>query len=137
VALTVISDSRDKCDIETLDLGLDFINQLQPKKYFMNDRNKYKDKIVDPATGLETINVVTNDCSRKDDHLSVGLIAQDVMALQATMSDACCEIVAHEVNTDKLGIKYENLIPILINGMKEQQVTINDLLARIIVLESV
>jgi len=132
----VVSDERDKCDIEPLDLGLDFINLLQPKKYFMNDRNKYKIKSYD-SDGIETITTITNDCSKKDDHLSVGLIAQDVMAIQATMPDACCEIVAHEINADKLGIKYENLIPILINGMKEQQVIINDLLARVVALEAV
>lgn len=51
--------------------------QLNPKKYFINDRNKYKQVTNDPETGNETTIVSTNGCSKKDDHYSVGLIAQE------------------------------------------------------------
>lgn len=38
VAWTITSDARDKTDIVDLDIGLDFINQLAPRKFKLADR---------------------------------------------------------------------------------------------------
>ncbi len=127
VASTVVSDALDKCGIEDLDMGLDFVDQLLPKKYFMNDRNKYKEISFDPDTGIETITELTNDESKKDERYSVGLLAQDVMTVQENLSTDVQ--IATQINANKLGIRYESLIPILINAIKE-------LKARVEVLEN-
>ena len=135
VALTIVSDSRDKCDIESLDLGLDFINQLQPKKYKMNDRNKYIVEEFDESTGEKTTTILPNDCSKADTQHSIGLIAQDVAQIETNCG--VCEIIAHQINDEKMGIKYEALIPILINAVKELKVMNEALTARIVALENV
>ena len=131
-----MSDARDKSDIVDLDCGLDFVKQLQPKKYFMNDRNKYK-TVTRDEYGNETITEVTNDGSKKDTQYSYGLLAQDVMTLQQGQC-ACSQVaIAHEINTDKLGLKYEALIPVLIQAIKELSAKNDALESRILALESV
>ena len=116
VALTVVSDARDKTDIKPLEVGLDFIKKLEPKSYYMNDRNKYTTRETDEDGNTKLVHL-ENDGSKKDTRVSIGLLAQDVMALQG--DGECCELVAHEIHQDKLGIQYERLIPILINAIKE------------------
>ncbi|WCO01743.1 tail fiber domain-containing protein [Psychroserpens ponticola] len=116
--LTQFSDRRLKQDIADLHYGLNEILQLQPKAYHWK--------------------------KNKQEHKSLGLIAQDVQLI-------INEIVNTQNDESKtLGISYIELIPILINAIKEQQKIIDNeksinskqnsqleaLLSRIEILES-
>ena len=104
VAWTFTSDQRDKTAIEDLPVGLGFINKLQPRKYQWDFRHTDIDK------GKE----------------SVGFIAQELLA------------VVEETNTSYIGlvdtndpnqytIATTNLIPILVNAVKELSVELDTL----------
>lgn len=62
------SDARDKTDVETIPLGLDFINQLRPVKFKYDVRDRYENGIPDG--------------SKADDFWTTGFIAQEVMNVQ-------------------------------------------------------
>jgi hypothetical protein len=88
------SDRRLKKDIENLSYGLKEIMQLQPKAY--------------------------NWKNRKQNHKSLGLIAQDVQPI-------INNIVHQQNNKEKtLSISYIELIPILIKAIQEQQDVISN-----------
>jgi len=132
VAWTVVSDQRDKIDIQpnlTFN-GLEYIMALQPKMYKMNDRNKYIDFD-------EEGNAVSmpNDGSRKDASWSIGLISQEVQQVEQNLN-LPNEFITNSRNPDKIGVRYEALTIILIDALKRQQEIINDLIARIEILEN-
>ena len=55
---TVASDARDKTDFTALDLGLDFVKDLQPVTYKWDKRSKYGDKTAeeyDLTARLQTV----------------------------------------------------------------------------------
>jgi hypothetical protein len=62
------SDARDKTAVETIPIGLDFINQLRPVKYKYDSRDRYENGVPDG--------------SKADDFWTTGFIAQEVMAVQ-------------------------------------------------------
>ena len=139
VALTVVSDARDKYDIQDLDInGLDYINALQPKLYKMNDRSKYFESQVtgqdEEGNDIYETVPITNDGSKADPFYSVGFLAQDVQAIEANL-DLPNELVVNSINSDKLGMLKENLIPFLVDAIRRQNDQINDLLARIETLQ--
>jgi len=118
----VTSDSRWKTDIQPFNMGLDFVNKLEPKSYRMADETE----------DGQTLHHKRRRC---------GLIAQDVHA--ALISSGCdtsmCDILHNEKydedipveeRLDKYMMSYSSLIPVLINAVKE-------LSAKVAVLESV
>jgi hypothetical protein len=117
----ITSDQRYKTDIQTFDMGLDFVNKLEPKSYRMADETE----------DGQTLHHKRRRC---------GLIAQDVHA--AMISSGCdtsmCDILHNEKydedvpvgeRLDKYTMSYSSLIPVLINAVKE-------LSAKVAVLES-
>ncbi len=109
---TVISsDSIFKTYITAIDSSLQLINQLQPRKYY-----------------LDTINFA--DFGFESD-LQMGLIAQEVEQVIPTIVsnhirpaqyDSLGIEIAPEISYK--GVEYEELIPLLIAGVQEQQVQI-------------
>lgn len=86
------SDRRLKKDIETLDYGLAEVLKLKPKSYHWKNQ--------------------------KQEHRSIGLIAQDVQKVMT-------EMVSVKGNEQKtLGVSYTEIIPVLINAIQEQQIII-------------
>jgi len=94
------SDGNDKENIKECELGLDFINDLKPKKY--NWKNEKKSDI------------------------NYGIIAQD---LEETLNKhGCCDFKGlHKPKdeNDKYGINYSQLIPILIKSIQELSNEVN------------
>ncbi len=145
--LTTLSDARDKIDIKDITECFDataYINGLSPKCYIVNPRERYFDKITTEPEQIEgeelvpgdTITVaVTNDGSRADTEHSVGLLAQDVQQLEATLG-ITDPLVVRERNADTLTIAYSRLIPVLCQALKESNIIIADLMQRVAVLES-
>jgi hypothetical protein len=108
----------------------------------MNDTSRYIiDNYDDEGAKLEPT-ILVNDGSLKDDFLSCGLIAQEVLLVE----DELCEqqhMFVNKTNPDHLGIRYETLITPMIKAIQELTQKCNDLstdmnflLERIIDLEN-
>merc|ERR1711981_887075 len=95
-SITALSDRRDKTDINTLDLGLDFVDSLKPVKFKWNTRE-----------GL-----------RKDGTYEAGFIAQDFQQIQKD-NDADYLNLVLDSNPDRLEAAPGKLIPILVKAIQE------------------
>lgn len=114
------SDRRDKTDIENTDLGLEFIKELRPVRFRWNYREDYTEYI---ETQHE------NDGSKKRKRFHQGLIAQEVKETMDKLGVDFGGYQDHSINggKDVLSIGYEELIPVLIKAVQEQQQQIDDL----------
>jgi hypothetical protein len=107
-----LSDRRDKTDIQTISEGIDFIKQLKPVTYTWNTRDKSK-------VGIK----------------AAGFIAQDLLTLQKTSSIGDNLDLVSENNPEKLEARYNNLLPVMVKAIQEQQNIIEDQKKRLEVLE--
>lgn len=123
---TVASDRRDKTDIQPIEKGLQFINQLEPVTFVDNHRSKYIDENNQYWKNSHECGVYKGDRRR------AGLIAQDVyQVLKATYNtDNYASIVDYnkydpakinEEEMDRYSMTYTQLIPFLIKAIQEQQ----------------
>ena len=94
--ISSLSDARDKTDINTLDLGLDFVKSLNPVKF------KWQ----------------TRDGNRKDGLYEAGFIAQDFQQVQKDNDADYLKLVMDE-NPDRLEASYGKLVPILVKAIQE------------------
>jgi len=134
VAWTVSSDERDKADITDMTNGLDVINNITPINYVWDNRSDYWDISVDDE-GNEVI--VKNDCDgskKKTGDLRTGFSAQNVKsALDAVGYEG--NSVVNSTDDENLKITETNLIPFLVNAVKELSAQNEELKARIEALE--
>jgi hypothetical protein len=91
-----VSDARDKRNITDIDLGLEFINQLQPRKFEWNHR-----------TGKSG-----------NGEYAVGFIAQELLDVVENNNASHTQLVSTD-NPDQYTVAETNLIPILVNAIKE------------------
>ena len=128
------SDLRDKTDIEDFTHGLDFVTKLNPKTYRWDKRSWY---VTDDN---QSILDVTPDGSKKKNKKHVGFIAQDVLALEQEIgfaNDRDDMLVVNQTEDEtRYGLKYERLVPVLVNAIKELSEENKDLKSRIEALES-
>ena len=108
------SDSRDKTDVTNFTGGLDWVNALRPVTYKWDKRTWYGDD--DNPMG-------TPDGSQKRDRLHVGFLAQEVLQVEqdngfADTNDTSI-IVRNNLEGNSYGLKYERLVPVLVNAIKE------------------
>jgi len=105
---TVTSDKRDKTDVEAFNMGLDFVNALNPVTYRWDMRSDYENG--------------TPDGTHKKPKLFSGLIAQDVEILEREygykVEDDTAVITSVNENGN-YGLTYSKFVPILINAVKE------------------
>ncbi|QDP67910.1 MAG: putative tail fiber protein [Prokaryotic dsDNA virus sp.] len=105
VAWTVVSDERDKTNFGTVPHGVDFVKQLNPVSFqFKVDRD------TDVANGP----------------VRYGFKAQDILALEGESN-----VIIDNEDPNKLRYNGEALVPVLVNAIKEQQVMIDALTARL------
>lgn len=124
VSWTTYSDSRIKRNIASTDIGLAFINKLNPVKYQPVNPADYPDAIKDRRFSDRTFkigdndNTVTADSRPADDNgIRHGLIAQEV---KATLDELGIESdIWNESSNGKQGIKYEALVIPLIKAVQE------------------
>jgi len=103
------SDERLKKDITDLTNGLDKISAMRPVNFkYKTDADDYRNRI-----GI----------------IAQSLIGQVDEALDLTKKDADDE-------TKYYNVRYQDLIPVLVKGMQEQQIKIEELEARITQLEN-
>jgi len=111
-SITSLSDRRDKTDIVNISEGIDFIKQLKPVTFTWNTRDKAK-------VGLK----------------SAGFIAQDLLELQKASSIGANLDLVSEDNPDKLEARYNNLLPVMVKAIQDQQVIIEALKKELEVLK--
>ena len=92
--INALSDGRDKTDVVDLPLGVDFINKLRPVKF------KWDRRTPDETNGK----------------VRAGFIAQDLQ--EAQKGSEFMDLVLDE-NPDKLEAAYANLIPPMVQAIKE------------------
>ena len=108
------SDSRDKTDVTDFSIGLAWINALRPVTYRWDRRTWY---------GTEEEPYGTPDGSKKRARLHVGFLAQEALAVEkangyGTSNDD--SLITNLTDDGKsYGMKYERLIPMLVNAIKE------------------
>ncbi len=110
---TVASDERDKTDFTALDLGLDFVKELEPVTYKWDKRAKYG----------EDVSTITHDGTHKEDWLDVGFKAQAVEALEKAAGHTIADKTNLTTNlTDdgkQYGLTYSKFVPILVKAIQE------------------
>ena len=111
------SDKRDKTDIADFTHGLNWINQLKPVTYRWDKRTWYDDG--------------TPDGTRKRNKKHIGFLAQDVLAIEGNPSDKDDMLIVN-LNEDNTayGLKYERLVPVLVNAIKELSTKVTALEAK-------
>lgn len=106
VAWTVVSDERDKTDIEDVAYGVDFISKLHPVKFKRDNRNRYEDNV--------------SDGSKKDAKFTYGFTAQNIIQAEkecgATDSTL---LIADNESPDNLKIIETSIIPALVKAIQE------------------
>ena len=108
------SDSRDKTDVTSFNIGLAWIEALRPVTYRWDRRTWY---------GTDEQPYGTPDGSKKRSKLHIGFLAQEALAVEQANGDGADNdnSLAVHLNEDGMsyGMKYERLVPILVNAIKE------------------
>ena len=127
------SDARDKTDVEDFKYGLSWITELRPVTYRWDRRTWYGDE--EQSKG-------TPDGSKKRDRLHIGFLAQEAIEVEKKHGYAGKKDVLLIVNQDEdeadpsYGMKYERLVPVLVNAIKELSTKNDELAAEIASLKS-
>ena len=102
--ISSLSDGRDKTEVEDLPLGLNFIDTLRPVKFKWD----------------------TRDGNGKDGSFEAGFIAQDLQSAQSTSNADYLKMVMDE-NPDRLEAAYGQLIPVLVQAIKDLSTQVKQL----------
>ena len=125
------SDSRDKTDVSDFSIGLTWIKALRPVTYRWDRRTWY---------GTDEEPFGTPDGSKKRTRLHIGFLAQEALEVEKSNGYGSSNDDSLIVNlTDdgmSYGMKYERLVPILVNAIKELSTKNDALETRIKTLES-
>ena len=108
------SDQRDKTDITDFSIGLKWIEALRPITYKWDKRSWY---------GTDAEPYGTPDGSKKNNKTHIGFLAQEALEVEKANGYGSSNDDSLVVNlTDdgmSYGMKYERLVPILVNAIKE------------------
>ena len=108
------SDSRDKTDVSDFTIGLDWIKALRPVTYRWDRRTWY---------GTDEKPYGTPDGSKKRARLHVGFLAQEALEVEKAngYGNSNDDSLILNLTDDGMsyGMKYERLIPMLVNAVKE------------------
>jgi hypothetical protein len=119
------SDARDKTDVSDFTYGLDWVTQLRPVTYRWDKRSWYVDK---DATTEDVLNAQP-DGSKKRSKLHIGFLAQEELEVekQFGFGESKDDMLIANLNEDEsaYGIKYERLVPVLVNAIKELKAEID------------
>jgi len=124
------SDKRDKTDIADFTHGLAWIKKLKPITYRWDKRSWYNEYNEDGT--VKSTN--TPDGSKKTQRQHIGFLAQDVLDVEqsfgyAGKKDDMLTVNLNEDDTS-YGMKYERLVPILVNAIKELEAKVAALEAK-------
>ena len=115
VAWTIVSDERDKTDVEDSPYGLSFVQSLRPVVYKRDDRDRYKETDSDG-----NITELAKDGSRKDEKYTLGFLAQEIIAAEkAAGTQEGKFLIADDEMTENLKITETKIIPALVKAIQE------------------
>ena len=136
------SDERKKNSIEDIDVGLDFINTLKPRKFKWNI-----DENIECNTCGQSLETVGDDCTADDcegeafdsnldraDDLQYGFIAQETIPLMPD-SEQDYGLVNYKDDADEYVMSYTSMVAPLVKAVQELSTQITDLTARVEALE--
>ena len=101
-SISSLSDARDKTEVVDLPVGLDFIDKVRPVKFKWQRREP----------------------DANDGKIRAGFIAQE---LQEVQKDSDYLDLIHDDNPDKLEAKQGNLIPVMVQAIKELSAKVKEL----------
>ena len=108
------SDARDKTDVTSFTIGLNWIEALRPVTYRWDRRTWY---------GTEEEPYGTPDGSKKRQRLHIGFLAQEALEVEKAngYGNSNDDSLLLNLTDDGMsyGMKYERLVPILVNAIKE------------------
>jgi len=117
---TVSSDERDKTDFTPLDMGLKFINDLEPVTYRWDQRSDYSSDYTQIPDG-----------THKKRKLDVGFKAQAVETLEKQygykISDETNLTTSLSDDKNQYGLKYSKFVPILVKAVQELSAKVEEL----------
>ena len=120
------SDSRDKADITDFTIGLNWIKDLRPVTYRWDKRSWY---------GTDEEPLGTPDGSKKKSKVNIGFLAQEALEVEKAngFGDSADNMLICNLTEDgqRYGMKYERLVPILVNAVKELSTKITTLEAEV------
>ena len=112
-SITALSDERDKTAIEDLDLGLDFIKAMKPRKFTWNRRDgKYLGK------------------------QELGFIAQELYEVEQDFSSTSRTRLVNFNNPSRLEAQPMNTYPILVKAIQELSAKVDSLQAEVNTLKN-
>ena len=107
-----------------MDLGLEFINKLEPVTYRWDKRSKYSDD-----------QSATPDGTHKEEQLEGGFLAQDVEAIEEQYGHKLSDntnLTFHLSEDEKMyGIKYGKFVPMLVKAVQELSAEVEELKAKL------
>ena len=110
------SDGRDKTDIEDLQLGLNFVNKLTPRKF----RWDYRDPERFPIDSKEKPEIL----------IKSGFIAQEVQAVCEEENAEFTQIVG-DTDPDNLCVSHAGMVPMLVKAVQELSAEVASLKSQI------
>ncbi len=117
ISWTVNSDARDKTDVTPIDVGLDFVKDLNPVTFRWDKRSAYEDRTPTGENKLE--------------ELTLGFLAQEVETVEKSygydVANKTNLVVDRDVEQDHFGITYEKMIPILTKAIQELEARVQEL----------
>jgi hypothetical protein len=123
---TVASDKRDKTDVTPLDMGLSFINKLEPVTYKWDKRLKYEEG-------------ETPDGTYKESWTDVGFLAQDVEKIEAEFGHKIEDKtnLTTYISEDKndYGLTYAKFVPMLVKAVQEMSTQVDELKSELLALK--
>jgi hypothetical protein len=111
-SLTNLSDGRQKENIKEIKNALEIVMKLKGVKYDLKKEFTYSTAEIKDEKILTRL-----EAQRKN---KVGFIAQDVNVVLP-------EVVQYDDSTDIYGINYAEIVPVLVEAIKEQQARIDEL----------
>jgi hypothetical protein len=117
ISWTVNSDSRDKTDVTPINVGLDFVKDLNPVTFRWDKRSDYEDRTPTGENKLE--------------ELTLGFLAQEVETVEKSygydVANKTNLVVDRDVENDGFGLTYEKMIPILTKAIQELEARVQEL----------
>lgn len=125
------SDEREKENIKTSSLGLEFINKLNPVQYKWKDYDYVKKGKPHERENDETL-------TKSHQRTHYGLIAQEVekVLTDSGLTTEDFAPIIYDEDADRYGMRYTELVGILIKGIQELSAQNDALTARIEALEA-
>ena len=136
------SDERRKNSIEDIDVGLDFINTLQPRKFKWNleeslecDTCTCEGEVLNATCEMENCEGTIIDASaEKADDIQYGFIAQETLTLLD--EDLDYQLVQYNTERDEYTMSYTSMIAPLVKAVQELSAKNDELELRIAALEA-